>query len=108
MPMMEQAVLHRGFSLVDVLQPCPTFNKVDSRESYKDKLYHLEDEQWPPTDKNKALIKAGEWGSRIPLGIFYREKRSTYEEQLPQLKNKTLLDQGASAADIKQFLKGLS
>jgi len=104
---LEKAVLHQGFSLVDILQPCPTFNKSQTRQWYQDKIYHLEDQNWDPKDKEKALAKAAEWGVRIPLGIFYQENRPTYEQQLPQLKAKTLVEQGAKPVDIKEFLAEL-
>lgn len=104
---LEQAVLHQGFSLVDILQPCPTFNKDNTRQWYQDKIYKLEAGGWQPNDKNKAIAKAAEWGSKIPIGIFYQEKRLTFESQLPQLKEKTLVEKGASPVDLKPFLDEL-
>jgi len=87
------AINHRGFSLVDVLQPCPTFNRDNTRDWYKSRLYNLQDQKWDATNKNQALVKAGEWGEKIPVGILYQVTKSTYKSHLPQLKNQSLVEQ---------------
>lgn len=70
------AIRHKGFSVVDVLQPCATFDKVHTYQWYRQRLYKLES---VPSDKVKALEKAMEWGDKIPLGIFYQEEKPTSE-----------------------------
>ncbi len=84
---------HKGFSLIDVLQPCVTFNKKNTYEWYSQRVYKL-DGSHNPSDKAQALQKAAEWGERIPLGIFFRQERPSYEEKsglaaLPPLVEKT-------------------
>ena len=59
------------FSLIDVIQPCITLDKKNTKEWYSKKIYKL-DKNWPSKDKNKALIKVQEWGDKIPIGIFFR------------------------------------
>lgn len=78
------AMDHDGYALVDVLQPCVTFNPGKSYDFYNDLVYEL-DEDYDPTDRKAAEEKAKEWGDRIPLGIIYREDKPTYEEQVPAL-----------------------
>ncbi len=80
------AMEHDGYALVDVLQPCVTFNPGKSYDFYTDLVYEL-DEDYDPTDRDAAEEKAKEWGDRIPLGIIYREDRPTYEEQVPALQD---------------------
>lgn len=76
------AITHKGFSLVDVFQPCASYNKVNTPEWYKNNIYKLENESHNPADKNAALKKAMEWSEgRIPIGLFYHEEKQTYEEQ---------------------------
>jgi len=75
-----EAVKHRGFSLIDVLQPCVTFNKKNTHEWYAKRVYKL-DGSYDPQDKAAALKKAGEWGERIPLGIIYREEKPDYGQK---------------------------
>ena len=82
-----QALQHRGYALVDVLQPCVTFNRPSSYDFYKPRVYKLEDEGHDVSDKAAAWKLAFEWGERIPIGIFYRaEDVPSYEEQVPALR----------------------
>jgi 2-oxoglutarate ferredoxin oxidoreductase subunit beta len=79
-----QGIMHKGYALIDVLQPCVTYNKVNTKEWYRMRIYHVEDEpDYAPTDKEWALGKALEWGERIPTGIVYQVEQPTYEEQVP-------------------------
>lgn len=83
-----QANNHRGIAIVDALQPCVTFNKQITHEFYQQNVYKLGDD-YDPTDKVAAFEKAHEWGEKkIPVGVFYQEKRLTYDEQIPVYKNK--------------------
>jgi len=82
-----QALQHTGYALVDVLQPCVTFNRPSAYDFYNPRVYRLEETDHDMTDKSAAWKRALEWGDRIPIGIFYRvEDVPTYEEQVPALK----------------------
>lgn len=81
-----QAIKHRGFSLIDVLQPCVTFNNVNTYDWYNRRIYKLEKEGHDQTNRQKALEKSFEWGDRIPIGIFFKEERPTYLDSLPHVK----------------------
>ena len=70
----KEAVTHKGFSLVDILQPCVTFNKINTYEWYKQRVYHIEPE-YNPEDRIAAFKKSLEWGDRIPIGIIYKNNR---------------------------------
>lgn len=74
------AVKHKGFSVIDILQPCVTFDKVHTYQWYRQRLYKLETEQYVPDNKLKAMEKAMEWGDKIPVGIFYKEDKPTSED----------------------------
>jgi 2-oxoglutarate ferredoxin oxidoreductase subunit beta len=85
--MIAEGIKHRGYALVDVLQPCVTFNRVNTYDWYRKRIYHLEEEGYDPTDREAAWAKAHEWQERIPLGILYRvEGLPTYEDQVIALK----------------------
>jgi 2-oxoglutarate ferredoxin oxidoreductase subunit beta len=90
-----QAVHHKGYALVDVLQPCVTYNKVNTNAWYKSHVYHLEDEpDYDPTNKAMAFERAHEWAEKIPVGVLYRdESRPTYEEQVKVLAKGPLVKQ---------------
>ena len=86
--MIAEGIKHRGYALIDVLQPCVTFNRVNTYDWYRKRIYHLEDEGYDPTDREVAWAKAHEWEERIPLGILYRvEGLPTYDDQVPTLKD---------------------
>ncbi len=90
-----EALQHPGYALVDVLQPCVTFNRASSYDFYSKRVYKLEDEAgYDPQDRTAAWVKAQEWGERIPIGIVYRgEPIPTYEEQVPALEAGPLVQQ---------------
>jgi len=71
-----KAILHKGFSVVDVLQPCVTFNPSYTYEWYRKRMYQLEQ----PLDKKDALERAMEWEEKIPVGVLYEEQRDTIED----------------------------
>jgi 2-oxoglutarate ferredoxin oxidoreductase subunit beta len=78
--LIEAAIRHEGFSFVEILQPCVSFNKVNTFDWYKDRVYFLEGSAYGPADRGAAFEKALEWGEKIPLGVLYRSGRKTYEE----------------------------
>jgi 2-oxoglutarate ferredoxin oxidoreductase subunit beta len=90
---LKRAIQHRGFAVVDVLQPCVTFNRVNTYEFYKQRVYKLEDEGHDAGDFTAAYQRALEWGDRIPIGVFYVEERPTYEESFPALARGPLVGQ---------------
>ena len=88
------AIAHRGFSLIDVFSPCVTFNKLNTYPFFRERVYKLEDEKgYDPTDLKAALGKSMEFGSRIPIGLLYRDERPTYEDTDPVLAKEPLVEQ---------------
>ena len=85
-----QGVQHQGFALIDVLQPCPTFNHKNTYTWYRERVYKLEENGYDSGNKLAAFEKAQEWGDRIPIGLIYRKERATFEERLPALKKEVL------------------
>lgn len=99
------AVRHRGFSLVDVFQPCVTYNRVNTYEWYKARVYDLQDDGYDASDKIKAFMKANEWGEHIPIGVFYSVSEPTYEDELPQIKEVPLVKQSIDDIDISALME---
>ncbi|PIP18381.1 MAG: 2-oxoacid ferredoxin oxidoreductase [Parcubacteria group bacterium CG23_combo_of_CG06-09_8_20_14_all_35_6] len=98
-----QAINHKGFSLVDILQPCISLNHINTFTWYRERIYKLEETKYSPNDKNLAFAKSLEWGEKIPIGVFYREQRLTLEDQLLN-KDIVLADQALDVL-IKDLLK---
>lgn len=77
----KRAIRHKGYALVDILQPCVSFNKVNSFKWFKDRSYELDDSH-DPRDQARALAVAAE-DDRFALGVLYeRLDRPSFEENL--------------------------
>jgi 2-oxoglutarate/2-oxoacid ferredoxin oxidoreductase subunit beta len=102
---LKEAITHKGFSFVDILQPCITFNKTNTYAWYNERIYYLAQETgYDPKDRNKGLLKAQEWGDRIPLGVFHQSEAPTFEESLNIQVNPVDKNFGKSVS-IKDALK---
>jgi 2-oxoglutarate ferredoxin oxidoreductase subunit beta len=99
-----EALEHPGYALVDVLQPCVTWNRSYAYAFYKDRVYKLEEEEsYDPGDRAAAWDRAREWGERIPIGIFYKDASlPSYEEQVPALQAGPLVEQPLETLTAEQ------
>ncbi len=68
--LIRQAILFRGTALVDILQPCVSFNKVNTYQWYRQRVVKLAK---PATDRSAALQTAERWGEQIPIGVIYQD-----------------------------------
>ncbi len=102
--LMKSAIQHKGFTLLDILQPCVTFNKINTYEWYKQRVYHIEAD-YNPEDRINAFRKALEFGDRIPLGIIYKNNRPTFEERIPTINNSTLLKEYFNPVNLDKILE---
>lgn len=98
-----KALAHPGFSLVNVLQPCVTFNHHNTFQWFYRRVYDLAKEGYKPDDLEAAMKRAREWGDRIPIGVLYEKRRDTYEEDLPQIKDTPLKDASLEANILPLF-----
>ena len=104
--LIREGIHHHGFSLIDLLQPCVTFNHRNTFKWYRERVYKLNEEKgYDPADKKKALEKAQEWGDRIPVGVIFKQKRPSFEDGLPAIKKKSLVKQELSPAVIESLIK---
>ncbi len=97
--LMKEAIKHRGFSLLDILQPCVTFNRVNTYEWYSRRVRPIGPEH-NPEDRLRAFELALNWGDEIPIGIIYRRQRPTMEERIPVLKEGPLFRRPFSLEDV--------
>lgn len=100
---LKKAISHKGTALVDVLQPCVTFNKINTYKWYSDRVYELKK---PLKTRKQAILKSMEWGDKIPIGIFYQAKEPTYEDRIPPIK-KTPLVKTQYKTNINSLMKEL-
>jgi len=103
--LIRRAIEHKGLAYIDVLQPCPTYNDINTREWYQglDNIDSETQRQMPRTYKleetgydgtvhkedqvdikvGQVIQKSNEWGNRIPLGVFYQNEHiPTYQERI--------------------------
>jgi len=100
----QQAISHRGFALLEVLQPCVTFNRVNTYQWYRERVYRVEETpDYDPENELWAYQKAKEFGDRIPTGVIYRHPRPLLEESHPALAAGPLVRQQPER-DINQLL----
>lgn len=103
--LMEEGIRHKGFSLIDVLQPCVSFNKKNTFEWYSKRVYKLNDDSsYNPEDKMAAYEKAHEWGDRIPIGIIYKVEKETYEKKRGLSQRIPLVEEQIENIDITSVL----
>lgn len=108
--LVQRAIEHKGFSLVDCLSPCVTYNKVNTYDFFRERVYYLEKEGHDPRDVRAAFAKAIEWPmiqrERIPIGLFYENKDvPTYEELEPALRKGPLVKQPLGIPDPDELLR---
>jgi len=101
-----EGINHKGFSLIDVLQPCVSFNKKNTYEWYTKRIYKLEsDSSYDPKNKVAAFAKSLEWGEKIPVGIFYRAEKESYEQKSGLSQLPPLVDADIEDVDIGRVFK---
>jgi len=99
-----KALNHKGFAFINVISPCPTFNKVDTFEYYKPLLRNIDEIHPDKGDKVRALSLAmtmGRENGEVPIGLFYQEKRPTYVEMLQEIKTK---NKGTDHPDLGRII----
>lgn len=98
--LIRQAIAHPGFALVDILQPCVSFNKVNNFAWYRNRCRPLGDD-YDPTDWDAALKTAYVWGDTIPVGVIYRDGRATLGDRLGRGK---LVGRDVDRAALRQIM----
>ena len=111
-----KALTHKGFALVDVFQPCVTWNKLNTFKWFRERVYKLEETDWDPTDRVKAFdlslstfhdMACTPQECRVPIGVFYQEGgRPTYEDGL-QSTNKPGWRNALEPRDVSAIMQRL-
>ena len=89
----KQALEHKGLALVDVFQPCVTWNHVNTFQWFRERAYKLEEREWDTSDRDAAFelsmttfheLTCTPETCRVPIGVFYRrEGVPAYEDGVP-------------------------
>lgn len=101
---MKAAIQHKGYALVDILQPCISFNKVNTFAYYRDHTYELE-AGYNPRNLEAAMLRSMEYGPRIPIGILYQVEMPTFHQLRPAIFDGTpMIDKKARLAQLEALL----
>jgi 2-oxoglutarate ferredoxin oxidoreductase subunit beta len=99
-----QAIDHQGFSIVDVLQPCVSFNRINTFKWYRDRCKPLPS-SYDPYNWEEAMRTAGRWGEEIPIGVIYRNKRASFENHFSALRRGTLTGKGVDRSKLEKVME---
>ncbi|MFP4021550.1 MAG: thiamine pyrophosphate-dependent enzyme [Halanaerobium sp.] len=100
--MIMEAKKHKGYALIDIFQPCVSFNKINTYQWYNKRVYKLEDHD--PTDHAAAVKVAQEFGDEIPIGIIYRKEKPTFRDRMPYLEGKALVERDVQVKDLEYLI----
>jgi 2-oxoglutarate ferredoxin oxidoreductase subunit beta len=104
-----EGIKYKGFALIDVLQPCVSFNKKNTFDWYSKRIYRVNDDNsYNPEDRLAAFQKSSEWGDKIPVGIIYKIEKNTYEEKTGLSERMSLAEEQIENVDIRDILKDFS
>ncbi len=104
--LIKEGIGHNGFALIDILQPCVSFNRVNTFKWYSDRVYKINgDLPYDASNRLNAFQKAQEWGDKIPIGVFYRNQRPTLEEQIPAIADQPLVTQKTAPQMFSELLE---
>jgi len=102
---MKEAIAYPGYAYVDILQPCISFNKINTFAYYKSRVYRL-GEDYNPADKIGALSLELGKEDKIPTGIIYRETKPNFQQKHKLLQSGTaLIDQKRDPEVLKQLIQ---
>jgi 2-oxoglutarate ferredoxin oxidoreductase subunit beta len=102
--MIRRGIEHRGLALIDVLQPCVSFNHLNNFAWYKKRCYELP-EDYDPADWETAMKTAMEWGERIPIGVIYTNDRPPFEDRFPVLAGGPLAGKDVDRTELANVLE---
>ncbi|MHA2098681.1 MAG: thiamine pyrophosphate-dependent enzyme [Candidatus Kariarchaeaceae archaeon] len=90
--MIEAALEHKGMAVIEVMQFCITFNRINTPDYYEPRLYDLQETDHDTSNYDAAILKANEWGDKIPYGIIFQDNKPSYENVYEQLEGKSLVE----------------
>jgi 2-oxoglutarate ferredoxin oxidoreductase subunit beta len=96
--LIKMAILFKGTSLVDILQPCVSFNKVNTYQWYRERVFRLENSS---TDRYEALKTADLWGEKIPIGVIYQNTSAVCREVKEIFRKQATPEDIACQADMQ-------
>jgi 2-oxoglutarate ferredoxin oxidoreductase subunit beta len=101
--LLKQAITNQGFSLINVLQPCVSWDKKHTYQYYQERCYQLEPD-YDPTDRYSAFELVSQNEQKIPLGVIYKNPRPAYDRLVLQNIDGSLRDQKTKSQTISELV----
>jgi len=106
--LIQEAIKHRGFALIDVFQQCVSFNKINTNAYFQERVYKLEeDSTFDKTNFEMAYKRALEVDEKLPIGIFYQVDQPIYEDSEPGLRKGIPVEKDVENVDISEIQASL-
>ncbi|TFF84575.1 2-oxoacid ferredoxin oxidoreductase [Candidatus Thorarchaeota archaeon] len=106
--LMKRAVEHKGFAVIDILQPCVTWNRVLTWKFYNEHTYSLQENGHDVTDRTKALQKALENGDKYPIGVFYEIEKPDLASGIPLPEKSSLSKHRTDLKALQKIIDGMT
>jgi 2-oxoglutarate ferredoxin oxidoreductase subunit beta len=103
--LIQQGIAHHGFALIDILQPCVSFNTVNTFAWYEKRCSPMP-AKYDPTNWDEAMKVACQWGDWIPFGVIYQNDRLSFEDHFPVLAHGPLLGRSLDRKKLKGIMEG--
>lgn len=106
--LIQEGMAYKGLALIDILQPCVSFNKVNTFAWYKNRCSDLSAD-YDPSDWNAAMETAQKWGDEIPVGVIYRDdSQLSLGERLPGLASGPLVGKKVDRRALEEVMAGFA
>jgi 2-oxoglutarate ferredoxin oxidoreductase subunit beta len=101
-----EGIAYRGFALIDVLQPCVTYNRKNTYAWYKDRVYNINKRDgYDSSDRLAAFAAVAAKDEKIPIGILFRKETVSYELKAGLLERPALVDRNIDCIDLSKVMQ---
>ena len=104
--LIQKGIRHKGFSLINVLQPCVSFNKLHTFKWFKERTYELPPD-WDEKNREAAMTKLLQNDDTLPLGLLYRRERKAFVDELSEAQRIPMRQREPRPEQVKTLFDGL-
>ncbi len=101
-----KGITHNGFSLIEVLSPCVTHNKINNTKWFKENVVYMDDSTHYRAEDRTTALEALMDKSKIPIGLLYRKEQPSFDDlSLPSDRPIGLLELDVDAKKLKALME---
>jgi 2-oxoglutarate ferredoxin oxidoreductase subunit beta len=105
--LIQEGIKHEGFAIIDILQPCVSFNKTNTFGWYKKRVYDLTKTDHVSDDFDSAMKLSRQWDEKIPTGIFYQNVKPSYTQMIETLNQGPLVQRKYNPDCVAELISEL-